>query len=324
MTARTKNWIYGTASVILVVYLAFMLLVNRQQRATRLCEGIYIQVIDSAKQNFVTVEELTRELGRLPMIARKTPVNSINTDSLERRLRVIDKIESVSVTRLTDGSMHIIVEPMRPVARVFEPDRSYYINKDGKSMTADARYHVDVPVIEGFFPDSFFTATSLLPLVDFIEHSPRWRNLTTMIRVDPPHDIIIVPAVRGIVFNIGDVSNLPDKFSRLERMMAEVLPSAGWNRYDTISVKWKGQAVATLRHKARRDSTMTAEVVKEDDDLETMTVGDGIAAGQALPGKKATDAKKAKPQAPKESPADKAPKPPKDKAAEKPKTNKSN
>lgn len=291
MKARTRNWIYGTGSVILVVYLAFMLLVNRQQRATRLCEGIYIQVIDSAKQNFVTVEELTRELGRLPMIARKTPVNAINTDSLERRLRVIDKIESVSVTRLTDGSIHIIVEPMRPVARVFEPDRSYYINKDGKSMTADARYHVDVPVIEGFFPDSFFTATSLLPLVDFIEHSPRWRSLTTMIRVDSPHDIIIVPAVRGIVFNIGDVSNLPDKFARLERMMTEVLPSAGWNRYDTISVKWKGQAVATLRHKARADSTMTAEVVKEDDDLETMTVGDGIAAGQALPGKKAAQAK---------------------------------
>lgn len=277
----------------MIVLLAALWFLSQAYSSQQLCNGIYVQVVDSANQKFVTATELRNELGRLPEIARRTPVKFINTDSLEQQLRVIDKIESVRVVRLTDGSLSIIVEPMRPVARVFDGDRSYYINKDGKRIKAVARYHLDVPIIIGHFneTDTLFTPTKLLPMLDYINSHPRWSKLVTMVKVDNPQNIILVPPVRGLVFNIGSAEALPDKFTRLERMLNEVLPQTGWERYDTISVKWRGQIVATRRIKERPDSAATMEEIHEKDDIETMTVGSGIAPGQALPGKKAKSEK---------------------------------
>lgn len=277
----------------MIVLLTTLWFLSQSYSSHQLCNGIYVQVVDSANQKFVTAAELRNELGRLPEIARNTPVKLINTDSLERQLRVIDKIESVRVVRLTDGSLNIIVEPMRPVARVFDGDRSYYINKDGKRIKAIARYHLDVPIIMGHFneTDTTFTPESLLPLLDYINNHPRWSKLVTMVKVDNPRNILLVPPVRGLVFNIGSTDAIPDKFMRLERMLNEVLPQAGWERYDTISVKWRGQIVATRRIKERPDSASTMEEIHEKDDIETMTVGTGIAPGQALPGKKAKNEK---------------------------------
>lgn len=291
MQKRTRKWLYAGATILVVAYLAVAGVWADRTTSERLCRGVYIQVIDSAEQKFVTVAELRNELGRLPMTARLSHVESINTDSLERELRVIDKIESVKVKRLTDGTIHIIVEPMRPVARVFDGEKSYYINKDGKRISAEARYHIDVPVIAGHFDDSLMTAASVLPLVYYINKSERWSKLVSMIKVDSPRDILIVPAVRGLVFNLGDLDNLPGKFARLERMISEVLPSKGWNVYDTLSVKWNGQVVATRRLKHTADTTAESEEVRENDDMETMTVGDNVAAGQALPGRRANSEK---------------------------------
>lgn len=286
---RLYKWLFAAGTILLIGYLIFIGIYSTRTMEQRLCEGIYIQVIDSANQKFVTTEELTNELGQLPFIARQTPVNRINTDSLYLHLSLIDKIENVEVMRLTDGSIRIVVEPMRPVARVFEPDRSYYINKDGKKISADARYRIDVPVVKGHFTDTLFTAKHLIPLVKYISQNERWNSLVTMIEVKSPHDIFIIPAIREIVFNIGEPDNFDSKFKRMERMLDEVLPTKGWNFYDTISVKWDGQIVATRRNKVKADTAAKIIEIAEVVDLETMSAGEGIAVGQALPGHKANN-----------------------------------
>jgi hypothetical protein len=54
----------------------------------------------------------------------------------------------------------------------------------------------------------------------------------------------------------------------------EVMPKRGWNTFDTISVKWNHQVVATRRTKAVQQ---TIEANPDDDeqapDIQTMTVG---------------------------------------------------
>lgn len=291
MKQRTRQWIFAGASIILAAYLVTALVLAHNHASERLCNGIYIHVIDTARQKFVTAEELRHELGSLPMMARSLPAATINIDSLQRVLRVIDKIESVSVRRLTDGSIRIEVEPMRPVARIFEPTKSYYINKDGKSISAEARYHVDVPVIAGVFTDTALRPVGLLPLLDYVRTDSRWSQLTSMIKVDSPRDVLIIPAIRGLVFNLGTPDKLDSKFRRLNMALSQILPAKGWSFYDTVSVKWDGQIVATRRHKERPDTTMMSEDIPDDDDVATMSVGSNVAAGQAIPGRKANSEK---------------------------------
>lgn len=276
-------------SITLMAWLAVSLWLTSTWASQRRCAGIGIEVNDSASRRFVTAREIARDLNELGYVGRGRLMSSINTDSIERFLAASDKVERVSVIRLTNDSIIIKVDPMIPVARVFDTmnDESYYINREGKHIKADARYHINVPVITGIFPDSTFTPVDLVPLVDFITSDTVWNHFITMIKVDSPDDIILIPSIKGHVINIGEPRQLANKFDRLTTAYRKVLPVKGWNYYDTLSVKWSGQLVATRRVKPVSQPTHQGDDENEDIDMSTMLVGDNIAPGQTRPGVKA-------------------------------------
>mgnify|MGYP001167150519 CR=1 FL=1 len=281
-----RSWVYAALTLVVVAYLSVMWNVTAGKSSERLCSGVLITVHDTAKYRFVTPEELARELGDLTAVATSTPLSRINIDSLERALRAFDKIENVNVTVLSNGKIHIDVHPMRPVARVFSPGGiSYYVSREGKRIKADARYHLDVPVVVGDFDGGRMPVTSIIPLIDGLAADSLLSDLVSMIKVDSPDDIILVPVVRGHVINIGDTLDYPDKFRRIRTMYTSVLKVRGWEMYDTLSVKYRGQIVATRRDKAlKAPEIIIAEINTEADDDETMRVSDSIAPGQTRPG----------------------------------------
>lgn len=287
-----KRYIWIILTAAMALYIAGATLLSRHYDSERLCTGVRIEVTDTAKNKFVTPYEINRDLGDIIATAEGQPLATINSAKIERRLAQIDKIESATVTKTTDGKLIISVIPMRPVARVFDNNgRSYYINRDGKQMSATARYHCDVPLIQGSFTDTLFTPHSLLPLVDFIESDTTWRALVSYIKADSPTDILVVPVISGHVVNLGDISSLGDKFSRLRTFYRSVLPVKGWNFYDTISVKWGNQIVATRAIKHTDTGDMEMEDIDESDDITTMIAAENTAPGQTKQGAKAKSEK---------------------------------
>lgn len=278
-------------SLLLIAYIVIALSVTASQPDTMLCRGFDIEVcgIDGQPQYFVTTAELSRELDSLPEKAPGMLLANINTQIIRRHLLELDKIEDVEVVRMTDGIIHIKATPIIPVARVFDGEESYYINRSGKRVSADARYHKDVPIIEGHFEyaDTGFTAASLLPLLTYIAEDSIWNAYISMIKVKSPTDIILVPVIREHVINIGTPDKLDDKFRRLKKFYTDVLPLQGWEKYDTLNLKWKGQLVASRRSKS--SSKVNIERYDDDESVDTgtMLAGDNVAPGQTIPGAKA-------------------------------------
>lgn len=288
---RRRTIFQAVAAVALALYLIIALNVTAGVSAERECTGLRIAVNDTASLKFVTATELAHELGELPVKVRGMRIKDIDTDSIERFLTAIDKIEKVNVLRLTDGAVLITVDPLHPVARVFDKNKSYYINRTGKRISANARYHMDVPVVQGNFNDTLFPPEKIVPLLDYITADSLWNSLISMVKVDKANDIILVPIIRGQVINFGAPDNFENKFNRLERMYAEVMPVKGWSYYDTISVKWNGQIVATRRNKKLDQPKFAADDEDEETDIAAMMVGDGIAPGQVKAGVKAKNDK---------------------------------
>lgn len=285
MKIKKSTWIYASLTLLVAAYIVAATVYGRRAMSERLCKGVLITVHDTAQMKFVTPLELAAELGRVREKALVTPVEEFNLDSLERMLRSFDKIEKVTVNMLTNDKLHIDVWPMQPVARIFDPfGASYYINREGKRIVADARYFLDVPVVAGDFSAITRPATYVIPLIDFIEADTLWKHMISMVKMDARNDLILVPAIRGHVINIGDTLDLRDKFDRLRRVYTEVLPVKGWNFYDTITVKWRGQVVATRRLKQLPDPVYADDENEEQVDISTMMAGDNIAPGQAVEG----------------------------------------
>ena len=89
------------------------------------------------------------------------------------------------------------------------------------------------------------------PIVERISRDPQWEAITSQLMVNPGNgDIILVPLIRGHVVNLGDTADIDDKLARVMTMYRKVLPLKGWEYYDTISVKWAGQVVASRRVKS--------------------------------------------------------------------------
>lgn len=269
-----RSWIYAVNSLLMVAVIVVVTVLASSSADNRRCTGILIQVHDTASIKFVTPQELSRELGALPRLALMTPLSRINIDSLERELSRFDKIEDVQVQILANGKLLIDVHPMKPVARVFNSfdGSSFYINRQGKRINAEARYHLDVPVITGRFPDgAAFSPMSLMSLVDFIQSDPVWDDYVSMIKVDSPSDIILVPVIRGQVVNLGDTADYDSKFRRLRAFYQKVPSVKGWECYDTITLKWRGQIVAHRRNAVLEGPDIVPEDVNfEDVDVQSL------------------------------------------------------
>lgn len=239
-------------ALLLAGYAVFALVWANSAAARATCDAIDVQVIESpASRNFVTTDEVRRLLKEWGLDRTGVPMQSVDTRRMEENLEANSNIEHALAERLANGHVRLTVEPMQPVARIFDSrGRSYYINRQGKKLTANARYRLDVPVITGDFP-SGRSAVALLPLVERIARDSAWNAIVSHVAVEKrTGDVLLVPMIRGHVINIGDPDNLDDKLDRVMLMYHKVMPVKGWNYYDTISVKWAGQVVATRRQKS--------------------------------------------------------------------------
>ncbi len=213
------------------------------------CQGIEVSIdSNSPLSECITPESVKLELGPLLKTYASRPLSSINTDSIERRLARVNNFEHVECYISSDAKLHIKVVPMLPEARIFSDKDSYYINRDGKRIDARYEYYADVPVVYGNF-SARMPAKNVLPVVHAIARDSLLKSMVTMIEYRSPQNIILIPRMRGHVVNIGDTSNLDRKFANLLLMYRKVMPYKGWELYDTISVKFAGQIVATRRDK---------------------------------------------------------------------------
>ena len=239
-------------ALLLAGYAVFALVWANSSAARATCDAIDVQVIESpASRNFVTAEEVRRLLKEWGLDRTGVPMQSVDTRRMEENLEANSNIEHALAERLANGHVRLTVEPMQPVARIFDSrGRSYYINRQGKKLTANARYRLDVPVITGDVR-SGRSAVSLLPLVERIARDSAWNAIVSHVAVEKrTGDVLLVPIIRGHVINIGDPDNLDDKLDRVMLMYHKGMPVKGWTYYDTISVKWAGQVVATRRQKS--------------------------------------------------------------------------
>ena len=232
------------------------------------CKGIDINIVETATTDSVSRRGIMAEINRYPKKIVGEQIPNIDTRHLEKYLKAIPQFEDVVCTFTTSGRLNVKVTPMVPEIRVFEDSASYYINKEGKRMASKATFFVDVPVVSGRFNDKF-KAADVLPVSRFIAADPMLSKLVGMIRAEDADNILLIPRIHGHVINFGDTTRLDEKKLALQALYRKVLPYKGWEHYDTISVKFKGQVVATRRNKG---SLVPRNVEFEEVDMEEATL----------------------------------------------------
>ena len=268
-----KRLIQNTILIVLAAALVIGTLWARDKSRGEQCTGIEVEVINADSTSFVTPQGVLNDLKGQGIKLVGKRMGDIDAPDIEEALRLSPYLENADIVKCQDGKILIRVSQLVPVFRVFDGESSYYVNRAGKHMTATNFYHSDVPVVQGHFTRKF-PPTRLLPLIDYVEKDSLLHSLVTMFIVRDTNNIILVPDISGHVINIGNVTGLDNKFAKLKLFYNKVMPKRGWNTFDTISVKWNHQVVATRRTKA---VPQVMDFDPDDDeqapDIETMTIG---------------------------------------------------
>ena len=276
-----KRLIQYSILVILAVALTVGILWAREKSRGELCTAVDVEVVNADSTSFVTPQGVLTDLKSQGIKIVGKHMGDINASDIEEALKVSPYLENADIVKCQNGKVLIRVSQLVPVLRVFDGEESYYLNKAGKRMAATTYYHCDVPVVQGHFTRKY-PATRLLPLIDYVESDSLLHSLVTMYQVRDTNNIILVPNISGHVVNIGNADGFDNKFAKLKLFYREVLPKRGWNTYDTISVKWNHQIVATRRIKAVEEVLPDhSEDDEQAPDIETMTVGTAADAKKA-------------------------------------------
>lgn len=268
MNPRLKNILKWTLLILLVGYLGGILVWARGEAERNSCKGITISMEKRGLSDTITVRGVRAELRKYPKRLVGAPLPSVNTLDVEEYLMKLNNFEDVKCYMSTNGFLNVRITPMIPEIRVFDGDDSYYVNRQGKRIRSNAEFFADVPIVAGHFSDKLQPHT-VLPVVRFVQANPVLRELVAMYIVRGPDDIMLVPRVTGHIINFGDTTRLEQKRRMLLTAYRNIIPYKGWQQYDTISVKFQDQIVATRRNKT---PLYPIETFIEDEDMEEATL----------------------------------------------------
>lgn len=255
--------------VLLIGYVSVAFALARLENSRRTCAGIDLRIEGSSIPDSVMRQGVNSQLRKYKHKIQGEKIGNINLQQLEDYLSAFSNFESVECSFNPDSRLRITITPIKPEVRVFASDgSSFYINRYGKRIDADAEFYIDVPVLLASQTGRDHIAAAL-PVIRYVNSDSELKSLIAAYKVDGPHDVILIPRIHGHVVNFGDSTRLDDKRSAILAAYRQVLPVKGWNMYDTISVKFKNQIVATRRDKVISNHGMVEE---EGEDLEEATL----------------------------------------------------
>ena len=246
---RRRTLINALLTFVVILYIVIMVPVTNRAERNDTFSSLRIQINDSNGTGFLKEADIHKILNQkysgFDTLRRK----HLNTLEVERLLATNNRVENSACRILNDGTLLITVDPLNPVARVFDREGSVYVNAAGKRVKSEPSFHVDVPVVTTNSVADSVMVNKLLPLLTAIKNDKSIDALVSSLRFDDRGDIIIIPNIVGHVINFGDASLIDNKFARLRVFYRDVMPVRGWNAFDSISVKWNGRIVATKRDK---------------------------------------------------------------------------
>ena len=245
-----KRTVQNIILILLAVLLVSAVVWANHRSRLEVCNQVDIVILNDDSVTFVTPQGIIKELEVYGMQPEGKMVSDIDADSMERVLDKCDYLESVECFVSNTNHLVVAARQFMPVMRVYDRGNGtvYYVNRNGKNMAVDGRYHIDVPVVEGDFTGKF-KPLRLLPLINYVENDTSLVGLVSMYSVRDSNNVCFIPTICGHVVNLGRVEGLDSKFKKLKLFYDKVMSKKGWDAYTEVSLKWDYQVVGTLRSK---------------------------------------------------------------------------
>ncbi len=257
---------------LIIAYIAISMSFIKEKRNKILCLDIKVEILDSLKNGFITIQDIEDFLHETDMNVIGTPVMSINTKDLERKLKQYASVKNSEVYVTLEGDIRVEIDQRNPIVRVInKKGQSYYIDQEGAIMPLSSKYSSHVLIANGNIiehfelnrtreiycdnPDSYrdknwqknHLVCDLYKLSKFIYKDNFWRSQIEQVYVNDEYEFELIPRVGAHIIYFGGIENYDIKFRNLKAFYHQGLNNVGWNIYDKINIKFDNQVICTKR-----------------------------------------------------------------------------
>ena len=163
---------------------------------------------------------------------------------IENQINEYPQIKDAQVYVQHNGDIDINLTERIPLVRVFDNNKSYYLDTDCKSMQLSSRYTSSNLIVNGDLV--FFNENEICNLYHHIKSNSFLESLVTQIYLQK-HNIILITRFKDLEINIGNLDYLEMKFDNLLAFYENIIKFKGWNYYTSVNLKYYDQIICTKK-----------------------------------------------------------------------------
>jgi cell division protein FtsQ len=251
-------WVLFAVGLILIVFFA------SKENNNTVAKKPDISIHVEGENAFLTESELLDRLIYKRLYQKNMKVNVVNVKKIEAAIIKMEEVKKVRVYKNIGNSWNIDVELRNPIARIFTlSQKAYYLDDEGFTMGRSTLHTAHVLVFSGFITE-IMERTSVKEIINndslksirklddiyrisnYVCKDSLLNALIGQVYLEKNGDFILIPLVGKQTILFGSANSdevVADKFNRLKVFYKEGMPHEGWEKYNTIIVKYEGQIV---------------------------------------------------------------------------------
>ncbi len=238
--------------ICLVGCIGFTIFYANQQWSAVRCQEIVVNISPNSPR-FMDEAEIAGMIEKSgePIIGHR--LSAINIDKLEAKLSTFKTLNNVEIFRKVEakgisfkGKLIISVDQRTPVVRIKNSMEDYYLDHEGVKIPVSSKYVERIMIATGIIPDEIIKK-SLLELANVINKDDFWRAQIEQAFILPNGELLLMPQVGDYLIEFGTPEDSELKLNGLKAVYQQAFKNMGWNKYRTISVKYRNQVVCTKK-----------------------------------------------------------------------------
>lgn len=180
-----------------------------------------------------------------------TPLSKLDIHGMEKVIMADPWVAHAQVYIDNERVLHMYVTQRIPVARVFQQNgTSYYLDSTLSIMPLSKNniyYTTVVTNVPELKNDSIGWATKkqIVSLVKTIQADSFWNAQISQVAVDSGATFELIPVLGDHKILFGNALMMREKFDNLFAFYKNVLNRIGWDKYEVLDLRFKGQVVAS-------------------------------------------------------------------------------
>jgi cell division protein FtsQ len=181
-----------------------------------------------------------------------TQIEDLEISRVELALEQDPAVGDADVYMDAANRLQINITQREPILRIRDNGGSdYYIDPKGKKFPWSKEFTPRVLIATGHIPvyqDDFekkerSILKDLVNLTRFIRENELWNKMIQQVHVTDKNEFILIPLVGKHKIMFGDADDMDEKFHKLEIFYNQGLTYKGWQEYDVVDIRYKGQVV---------------------------------------------------------------------------------